>query len=173
MSIGTILVTQHLMMQSVNFYSATNLQPKLNQTSSNRLRFKSIIMRVKEINITKEKRNLVTSTHSKKKRNIRKARLLNFKYAYNQTVVLGRTICDCEGQEHEFMNNCLNCGRIHCFEEGPGPCFFCKEPVCFCELVFFLQCLNWLHKFYQYKFSALLMTQLEITDIGAIFDIFF
>ncbi|RZC41582.1 activating signal cointegrator 1 [Asbolus verrucosus] len=41
----------------------------------------------------------------------------------------GRKICDCEGQEHEFMNNCLNCGRIHCFEEGPGPCFFCSAPV--------------------------------------------
>ena len=41
----------------------------------------------------------------------------------------GRTVCDCEGQEHEFMNNCLNCGRIHCYEEGPGPCFFCNEPV--------------------------------------------
>ncbi|XP_044266046.1 activating signal cointegrator 1 [Tribolium madens] len=41
----------------------------------------------------------------------------------------GRTICDCEGQVHEFMNNCLNCGRIHCYEEGPGPCFFCSEPV--------------------------------------------
>ncbi|EFA06844.2 Activating signal cointegrator 1-like Protein [Tribolium castaneum] len=41
----------------------------------------------------------------------------------------GRTMCDCEGQEHEFMNNCLNCGRIHCYEEGPGPCFFCNEPV--------------------------------------------
>lgn len=41
----------------------------------------------------------------------------------------GRTVCDCEGQEHEFMNNCLNCGRIHCFAEGPGPCFFCNEPV--------------------------------------------
>ncbi|XP_044746061.1 activating signal cointegrator 1 [Coccinella septempunctata] len=37
----------------------------------------------------------------------------------------GRTECNCQGQEHGFMNNCLNCGRIHCLEEGPGPCFFC------------------------------------------------
>ncbi|CAG9857807.1 unnamed protein product [Phyllotreta striolata] len=41
----------------------------------------------------------------------------------------GRTICDCLGQEHEFMNNCLVCGRIHCIEEGPGDCLFCGNPV--------------------------------------------
>ncbi|KAK9880543.1 hypothetical protein WA026_011780 [Henosepilachna vigintioctopunctata] len=37
----------------------------------------------------------------------------------------GRSVCSCQGQDHEFMNNCLNCGRIHCVEEGPGPCLFC------------------------------------------------
>ncbi|CAH1108679.1 unnamed protein product [Psylliodes chrysocephalus] len=41
----------------------------------------------------------------------------------------GRTACDCMGQEHEFMNNCVVCGRIHCFEEGPGECLFCGNPV--------------------------------------------
>ncbi|KAJ8924475.1 hypothetical protein NQ315_007272 [Exocentrus adspersus] len=41
----------------------------------------------------------------------------------------GRSPCDCLGQEHEFMNNCLVCGRIHCMEEGPGPCLFCGNPV--------------------------------------------
>lgn len=33
------------------------------------------------------------------------------------------------GQEHEFMNNCLSCGRIHCFQEGPGPCLYCGTEV--------------------------------------------
>lgn len=42
---------------------------------------------------------------------------------------IGRTPCDCVGQEHEFMNNCLVCGRIHCMEEGPGPCLFCGNMV--------------------------------------------
>ncbi|VEN61461.1 unnamed protein product, partial [Callosobruchus maculatus] len=42
---------------------------------------------------------------------------------------LGRTICDCLGQEHDFMNNCLQCGRIHCMEEGPGPCLFCGNMI--------------------------------------------
>lgn len=41
----------------------------------------------------------------------------------------GRQICDCMGQEHEFMNNCLECGRIHCFKEGPGSCFYCGTPI--------------------------------------------
>ncbi|KAG5879979.1 hypothetical protein JTB14_030476 [Gonioctena quinquepunctata] len=41
----------------------------------------------------------------------------------------GRSICDCLGQEHEFMNNCLDCGRIHCMEEGPGPCLFCGNMI--------------------------------------------
>lgn len=29
-----------------------------------------------------------------------------------------------------MVNNCLNCGRIVCVQEGPGPCFFCDELVC-------------------------------------------
>ncbi|KAL3287011.1 hypothetical protein HHI36_001497 [Cryptolaemus montrouzieri] len=37
----------------------------------------------------------------------------------------GRVECNCQGQDHDFMNNCLNCGRIHCIEEGPGACLFC------------------------------------------------
>lgn len=49
----------------------------------------------------------------------------------------GRKECNCEGQEHDFMNNCLNCGRIYCYEEGPGPCFFCGEPVSIFALILF------------------------------------
>ncbi|KAF7284000.1 hypothetical protein GWI33_022817 [Rhynchophorus ferrugineus] len=41
----------------------------------------------------------------------------------------GRQLCDCMGQEHDFMNNCLECGRIHCDEEGPGPCLYCGTPI--------------------------------------------
>ncbi|CAD6216732.1 GSCOCG00012890001-RA-CDS, partial [Cotesia congregata] len=38
--------------------------------------------------------------------------------------------CDCEAKNHCLVNNCLNCGRIVCAQEGPGPCFFCNELVC-------------------------------------------
>ena len=29
-----------------------------------------------------------------------------------------------------MINNCLNCGRIVCVQEGSGPCFYCGELVC-------------------------------------------
>lgn len=46
----------------------------------------------------------------------------------------GRSVCDCLGQEHEFMNNCTACGRIHCIEEGPGPCLFCGNMVSYLNI---------------------------------------
>ena len=36
-----------------------------------------------------------------------------------------RRVCDCEATKHPLVNNCVNCGRIVCLSEGPGPCFFC------------------------------------------------
>ncbi|XP_076751440.1 activating signal cointegrator 1 [Xylocopa sonorina] len=42
----------------------------------------------------------------------------------------GRHKCDCEAKRHALINNCLNCGRIVCTQEGAGPCFFCEELVC-------------------------------------------
>lgn len=42
----------------------------------------------------------------------------------------GRHKCDCEANRHALINNCLNCGRIVCVQEGSGPCFFCGELVC-------------------------------------------
>ncbi|XP_043258370.1 activating signal cointegrator 1 isoform X1 [Colletes gigas] len=47
------------------------------------------------------------------------------------TILLtGRHKCDCEAKRHSLINNCLNCGRIVCMQEGAGPCFFCGELVC-------------------------------------------
>ncbi|XP_045150891.1 activating signal cointegrator 1 [Echinops telfairi] len=37
----------------------------------------------------------------------------------------GRHPCDCLGQKHKLINNCLICGRIVCEQEGSGPCLFC------------------------------------------------
>ncbi|XP_078034387.1 activating signal cointegrator 1 [Augochlora pura] len=42
----------------------------------------------------------------------------------------GRYKCDCEARGHELLNNCVNCGRIVCVQEGAGPCFYCNELVC-------------------------------------------
>ncbi|XP_006563094.1 activating signal cointegrator 1 isoform X2 [Apis mellifera] len=49
----------------------------------------------------------------------------------NREILLkGRHKCDCEAKRHTLINNCLNCGRIVCAQEGAGPCFFCGELVC-------------------------------------------
>ncbi|XP_057322102.1 activating signal cointegrator 1 isoform X1 [Microplitis mediator] len=47
------------------------------------------------------------------------------------TIMLkNRHKCDCEAKSHSLINNCLNCGRIVCAQEGSGPCFYCNELVC-------------------------------------------
>ncbi|ESO09785.1 hypothetical protein HELRODRAFT_183880 [Helobdella robusta] len=38
--------------------------------------------------------------------------------------------CDCQAQRHALVNNCLECGRVVCEQEGSGPCFFCGSLVC-------------------------------------------
>ncbi|XP_072942428.1 activating signal cointegrator 1 [Epargyreus clarus] len=50
----------------------------------------------------------------------------------NAQVVLlkGRHHCDCQAAKHELINNCLQCGRIVCKQEGSGPCLFCGNLVC-------------------------------------------
>ncbi|XP_028678577.2 activating signal cointegrator 1 [Erpetoichthys calabaricus] len=42
----------------------------------------------------------------------------------------GRYSCECLAQKHRLINNCLNCGRIICEQEGSGPCLFCGSLVC-------------------------------------------
>lgn len=48
----------------------------------------------------------------------------------NVFILAGRHKCNCEAKEHKLVNNCLNCGRIVCEQEGAGPCYFCNELVC-------------------------------------------
>ena len=42
----------------------------------------------------------------------------------------GRHPCECLGQKHSLVNNCTECGRIVCDQEGSGPCYFCGALVC-------------------------------------------
>ncbi|XP_029980505.1 activating signal cointegrator 1 isoform X2 [Sphaeramia orbicularis] len=42
----------------------------------------------------------------------------------------GRHACECLGQKHKLINNCISCGRIVCEQEGSGPCLFCGNLVC-------------------------------------------
>ncbi|NWY20292.1 TRIP4 protein, partial [Aphelocoma coerulescens] len=45
-------------------------------------------------------------------------------------LIPGRHACECLGQKHRLINNCLECGRIVCEQEGSGPCLFCGALVC-------------------------------------------
>ncbi|NXV76422.1 TRIP4 protein, partial [Atlantisia rogersi] len=45
-------------------------------------------------------------------------------------LIPGRHACECLGQKHKLVNNCLVCGRIVCEQEGSGPCLFCGALVC-------------------------------------------
>lgn len=52
------------------------------------------------------------------------------------TCCLGRHKCNCQASKHGLINNCLNCGRIVCKQEGSGPCVVCGELVrTFCRLI--------------------------------------
>ncbi|XP_021358505.1 activating signal cointegrator 1-like isoform X2 [Mizuhopecten yessoensis] len=37
----------------------------------------------------------------------------------------GRHSCECQAAKHKLINNCLQCGRVVCDQEGSGPCFHC------------------------------------------------
>ncbi|GAB1605197.1 activating signal cointegrator 1-like isoform X1 [Argonauta hians] len=42
----------------------------------------------------------------------------------------GRHSCNCQALKHDLVNNCIECGRIICEQEGAGPCLFCGNLVC-------------------------------------------
>lgn len=49
----------------------------------------------------------------------------------NDVVLLkGRHLCNCQASKHTLINNCIQCGRIVCEQEGSGPCLFCGNLVC-------------------------------------------
>ena len=41
----------------------------------------------------------------------------------------GRNFCECLAAKHKLVNNCLQCGRIVCEQEGMGPCMHCGSLV--------------------------------------------
>ncbi|KAL5238423.1 hypothetical protein ACI65C_005833 [Semiaphis heraclei] len=54
----------------------------------------------------------------------------------------GRHKCDCQASRHGLVNNCLDCGRIVCKQEGSGPCVVCGKLVCSDEERLLLKCNN-------------------------------
>lgn len=56
---------------------------------------------------------------------------ISFHYVPNRNWVLNKfhARCECQASKHALVRNCLECGRIICAQEGPGPCLFCFENV--------------------------------------------
>lgn len=48
----------------------------------------------------------------------------------NEVILKGRHLCQCQATKHKLINNCLNCGKVVCSQEGSGPCLFCDTFVC-------------------------------------------
>ncbi|CAB4058919.1 TRIP4 [Lepeophtheirus salmonis] len=61
-----------------------------------------------------------------------KTKYVNFYGDHNADnfVLSGRHFCECQATKHKLINNCLNCGRIICEQEGSGPCMSCDTLVC-------------------------------------------
>lgn len=73
--------------------------------------------------------NVVPSTGAKKK--TKYVNLYSQDGAMNDVIMLkGRRLCNCEASKHNLINNCMQCGRIVCEQEGSGPCLFCGNLVC-------------------------------------------
>lgn len=45
-------------------------------------------------------------------------------------ILPGRHPCECQATKHKLINNCTDCGRVVCDQEGSGPCLYCGCLVC-------------------------------------------
>ncbi|XP_045452499.1 activating signal cointegrator 1 [Melitaea cinxia] len=73
----------------------------------------------------------VAETDTKSKKKTKYVNLYSQEGKNAQVVLLkGRHHCECQASKHELINNCLQCGRVVCKQEGSGPCLFCGNLVC-------------------------------------------
>ncbi|XP_068620300.1 activating signal cointegrator 1 [Battus philenor] len=73
----------------------------------------------------------VIEPDSKSKKKTKYVNLYSQEGKNAQVILLkGRHHCDCQASKHELINNCLQCGRVVCKQEGSGPCLFCGNLVC-------------------------------------------
>ncbi|XP_011347344.2 activating signal cointegrator 1 [Ooceraea biroi] len=88
---------------------------------------------------TKGKENVqIQETTKPEKLEKKKNKFVNL-LSHGDIILKGRHRCDCEAKRHTLINNCLNCGRIVCAQEGAGPCLFCESLVCSPEQHIILQ----------------------------------
>ncbi|XP_026812665.1 activating signal cointegrator 1 [Rhopalosiphum maidis] len=117
-------------------------QKPTSSVQNTRLPKQNIINPVKEdpqkTNITNNQKKKESKSKNKKYVNIYTDEGLN-----RQEVFLkGRHKCNCQASRHGLVNNCLNCGRIVCKQEGSGPCVICGKLVCSNDEKLLLNCNN-------------------------------
>ncbi|XP_065912822.1 activating signal cointegrator 1-like isoform X2 [Dysidea avara] len=73
---------------------------------------------------------MASAANSSRKTKSKFVSLSSAEGASQMTVQLpGRYSCECHAQRHALINNCTECGRIVCAQEGSGPCLFCGSLV--------------------------------------------
>jgi len=82
----------------------------------------------KENNIDIDKKQKKNESKSKNKKYVNM--FTNEGLNRQEVFLKGRHKCNCQASKHDLINNCLNCGRIVCKQEGSGPCVVCNELVC-------------------------------------------
>ncbi|KAI9556441.1 hypothetical protein GHT06_016229 [Daphnia sinensis] len=75
---------------------------------------------------TKPQREVSNTQQPKKK--VKQINLFSKEGQAKEIMTLpGQHKCECQASKHSLIRNCLECGRVICSQEGPGPCIFCTE----------------------------------------------
>lgn len=70
----------------------------------------------------------VKNLSSGSKKRVKQVNLFSSEGRAKENVILpGQHKCECQATKHPLIRNCLECGRVICAQEGPGPCIFCSS----------------------------------------------
>jgi len=62
------------------------------------------------------------------KKRVKQVSLFSAEGLAKENIILpGQHKCECQAAKHPLIRNCLECGRVICAQEGPGPCIFCNS----------------------------------------------
>lgn len=97
--------------------------------------------------VKEDSQKIITTNNQKKKeskpKNKKYVNIYTDEGLNRQEVFLkGRHKCNCQASRHGLVNNCLNCGRVVCKQEGSGPCVICGQLVCSNDEKLLLNCNN-------------------------------
>jgi len=76
----------------------------------------------------KQQANGKTQQKSLSKKKTKQINLFSAEGKAKENITLpGQHRCECQAAKHPLIQNCLECGRVICAQEGPGPCIFCNS----------------------------------------------